>query len=325
MYINNYLENLNNITKEIAYVFGFIWADGYVVNNGFGKHNYVVIKILKNDGENIKNIILSTSNKWNIYYYEPKDRQPTISFVLNSQNLSNFLTNNGKYSNSSENYNNILKIIPKNLHIYFYRGLIDGDGCFYKKDYYSYFSITGNYNQDWSSCEIFFNKESIKTNITRKHGEKSSYSRLEIRDKKSLLILINLLYNNKDNIFLKRKHDKAIEIKNYIEKRNDISNNIQIHKDRNKNCDITDAIGRKNIKLFLSLKKENNLLTTKRIVELYKSYGKKPLLISKILNDEGYLNNDKYITPALVFILYKRYENYKDFIDSEILKLKINK
>ena len=54
-----------------------------------------------------------------------------MTFFYSDPNIISLLYNLGKYPHSSESHEKILNYIPKKYHIWFIRGLIDGDGNFY--------------------------------------------------------------------------------------------------------------------------------------------------------------------------------------------------
>lgn len=204
-------ENIEN-KKEFAYMLGYIWADGTVNRN-----KYVVLEIVKDDADDIEHIIKK------IFSYKRSERKrngrkPQSTFFINDKEFAEFLIENGKYPNTTETHGKILNWIGEDYRIYFLRGLIDGDGCFYSgpankkwKNNTIHFTICSSYNQDWKGLIDYCNEFNIKLNPMqkiRKNGSKWSFVRLsnffEIES------LINILYYEKDEIWLKRKFDKIM-------------------------------------------------------------------------------------------------------------------
>lgn len=200
------LDNIDN--KYLVYWLGFFWADGYI-----RKKSELVIKIVEEDGENLKNIFNNVAD-WNITYRKQSGRRDQIIFQLTDQSVCCKLYELGKYPNTSESHEKVFKLIPEHLHNYFFRGLIDGDGNFYlSKDWGSrQFSISGNFEQDWSFLINYLEKLNIIANIKRTESEKGNSSSLRVTNKESLKNLINFLYNERDEVYLDRKLFKADEI-----------------------------------------------------------------------------------------------------------------
>lgn len=212
--------NVTEYPKELAYFIGFLWADGTI-----NKNKYIVIEILKNDGESIKKIFSKVAN-FKIRYRKRENRQEQMSFFFSDENFVKFLNKNGKYSKTSESHEKILNCIPNEYKLYFIRGLIDGDGCFYgEKDKRNanrtmpQFSIASNYEQDWSALISYFKNFDIESTVSKRICRNGKYksSCLRVTGTKNFKKLFNFLYENNDGIFLERKYDHCKEIINSIE------------------------------------------------------------------------------------------------------------
>ncbi len=100
--------------------------------------------------------------------------------------------------------------------MYFLRGLIDGDGCFYqsKDRKTNQFSICSGLAQNWSSILEYFKSHLIKCYLqqeTRSNG--NSCSKLRIFGKANIAKLDRLIYFPEyDEIGLSRKFDKCKSI-----------------------------------------------------------------------------------------------------------------
>lgn len=112
--------------KELAYFLGFLWSDGYVTNNP----NRIAIEIAEEDGVLLQPIFEKLTT-FSIYKRNREGRKPQMTFFYSDNDIINILYSLGKYPHSSENHEKIFKYIPEKYHIWFIRGLIDGDGCFY--------------------------------------------------------------------------------------------------------------------------------------------------------------------------------------------------
>ena len=105
----------------------------------------------------------------------------------------------------------LLKKIPKNKQYLFYRGYVDGDGCFYITDKAKQFSIGSTYDQDWSHVETLFKSLKIKKYKIQKNISKLGHkdSRIRISNVDDLTKLVNYLYQDRLDIGLKRKYNKV--------------------------------------------------------------------------------------------------------------------
>lgn len=114
----------NFVSPEHVYLLGFLFADGYLVNDSKKKsRNRIVMNIAKSDGDNIKHIFEKTG-KWNIKNLkrQRKNWKDLISFNISNYILRQFLE---KHEYSSNNYgspNKLLSLIPKNLIHFWYLG-----------------------------------------------------------------------------------------------------------------------------------------------------------------------------------------------------------
>lgn len=229
------LEFKNN-QKETAYFLGFFWADG-TINSG----KYLTIEITEEDALSLADIFRKVCN-FKITKRVRPNRKPQVTFFIKDAGTATKLTELGKYPNTVETHEKILKFIPKEYVVYFLRGLIDGDGCFYSgpsnnkwKNNTVHFSIAGRYDQDWTGLldyftNIGFNIKAIKR-VDEKRGNKSSA--LRASNFSDIENFVNWLYNENDSVFLKRKYDKIFSAIEAHKK------NIQESIDRKKKFEIT--------------------------------------------------------------------------------------
>ena len=106
--------------------------------------------------------------------------------------------------------------IPKKYQRYWFRGFVDGDGCWYcnLKLRRKQFNISSHYEQDWSFVESFLMSLELPYRVYRKNYKNKS-STLELKGgKDSYLKLGNYLYRGfeKDGIGLNRKYNKWKDI-----------------------------------------------------------------------------------------------------------------
>lgn len=210
--------NFRNIqSKEVSYLLGLIWSDGYIKH--YNSNFDVVLTMVEDDINNIKNT-LDKIGKWN-YNLIKKQKDSwknTIRVSTNNKRIYNTLFNFDFTKKSKVSPDKLLSEIPKELHNYFYLGVIDGDGCFYykklKNSTIRQFSISSTYEQDWSYIERLFNLLNIKFSIGRylKKDGKSSYSYIRVTNKKDINLLGNFIYKDGKNIGLLRKYEKYLQI-----------------------------------------------------------------------------------------------------------------
>jgi hypothetical protein len=161
---------------------------------------------------------LEKIGRWN--YYERKQNvdtwKPSVNIITNNKRIYNFLVDNDYDKKSKVSADKILNKIPNELKHYFFRGLIDGDGCFYynEKNNLKQFILISTHEQDWGYFESLCNQLEIKYTIKRIINKKSSYSIVRITNKSGINKLGSYIYGNfeYDKIGLIRKYDKFISI-----------------------------------------------------------------------------------------------------------------
>lgn len=201
--------NETNNPKQLAYFLGFLWANGYVHNNE------LKIEITEEDGIDIEHIFTNLAS-FSIYKRIRNKRKPQMTFYYRDAKIYNQLKSLGKYPNSIESHEKILNYIPKKYHIWFLRGLIDGDGCFYIHDYGDtisrQFSITGSINFNWDFLKNLLKSYNLNCTINLSKSEHSNSSRIRCTDSNSIKNFIKILYKDLDGIYLTRKYNKAISM-----------------------------------------------------------------------------------------------------------------
>jgi intein/homing endonuclease len=205
-------------TKEVAYFLGFFWADGYIPNKRKRNRNEVKLEIVKSDLDKIKTS-LDKIGQWN---YSSRKRNNFKEIGLASTNnyrLINFLMDNDYHNKSFMSADKILSKIPVRLKKYFFRGLIDGDGCFFisKDERKRCLSISSSINQDWYYIKSILSDLNIKYFIYKYEYKKGNSSTIEIRGEYAIKFG-EYIYNGyeEDKIGLPRKYNKYLEIKKSI-------------------------------------------------------------------------------------------------------------
>ena len=206
-------ENFININKkEISYILGFIWADGYI-----RKPYNISVQVNMKDSKELKSIFNKTG-EWNYYItsrYDKRTQRKYESFIIqtSNKNIVDFLIENDYDKKSYISPSKILNLIPDNLKKYFYRGYSDGDGNFYIGENLYQYTLSGHYKQDWNFIKNLYENLDIKYTIKQVNNEKSKSSFVRIVNKNDIDIFGNYIYQNWDNIGLNRKYKKFLEIK----------------------------------------------------------------------------------------------------------------
>lgn len=206
---DSYFDNIDSPIK--AYFLGFIYADGWIIDNKESRNYEFGMKLQSSDAY-ILELLRSELNSEHKIAIIPESEKVingvnTISHEaallrIYSKNLINGLKNNGIVQNKT--HSNIHPIVD----LYFFdylRGYIDGDGCYYINKGLLNIHIT---------CSNTSNLEYIKTELARYdifcniYTEKENKHRLYITRQESVLKLLGLLFY-KDCVCLQRKREKV--------------------------------------------------------------------------------------------------------------------
>jgi hypothetical protein len=161
------VESFFNIRDaEMAYILGFMWSDGYVSNDG----RHFSVGGVENDISKIEWLFDKYGN-W-CKHYDDRSKygwQNTLTIIGSNVNIHSFLIDNDYQNKSYMSADKILNKIPDNLKNYWFRGLIDGDGCFYinKTGKVGQFTITSTYEQNWFYFEKLCEDLEIKYKISK--------------------------------------------------------------------------------------------------------------------------------------------------------------
>lgn len=211
---------IDNHTKESTYILGFLWADGFISDKDTDNRHSITVECLKDDIDLLYPIFTKTG-KWSISYRNRPGRKAQARISTNNYPLSKYLLKYGYGPRTFSSANEILKKIPKALQYMWFRGLVDGDGCFYinKGNSCFQFSIAGAYNQDWKYVEDLLNKIEVRYAIQRrkqKQDEKiNNSSVIRVTNRKDIIKIGEYIYEgfDCDKIGLIRKYEKYSAIK----------------------------------------------------------------------------------------------------------------
>ena len=114
-------------TKEVAYILGYWWADAYILL----KRGEIRFEIAADDMNTIKQV-MDSLGKW--VYSSRKRKENTVTVttaVTSNRKLCQLLEKYDYCDKSRVSADKIISKIPLELRHYFFRGLVDGDGCIY--------------------------------------------------------------------------------------------------------------------------------------------------------------------------------------------------
>jgi LAGLIDADG DNA endonuclease family protein len=182
---------------EVAYVLGFLWADGHLRK----KSGELKLLITSKDAKKIKPVMMKVL-PWKIYKHKVKIGKPETLFTIHSVIIKKFFEENDYLIKSKTSPDKILSKIPENLQHYWWRGYFDGDGCFHFKKRndsgFSYqLSISSNYKQNWNFFENLAIKLNLKFNIVRRIETSGSGSSIKINNYNSIKNFYNYIYKGK--------------------------------------------------------------------------------------------------------------------------------
>lgn len=204
-------------TPEIAYVLGLLWADGYITKYG------PQINILEKDMDFLLNIFLKIGD-WCIYSFQPSGKRQRQKLLRTSNKIiADFLIENDYLVKSGVSACKILSNIPENLKHYWFRGLVDGDGCFFfnKKRRDKGMSIGSRFDQDWEYMETISKKIGVNFRIERRKkmckGKEQKDSIFLFHTFFDIENFGNFIYQGyeQDKIGLPRKYEKFVELVAY--------------------------------------------------------------------------------------------------------------
>ncbi len=191
-------------TPEHAYLLGFIWADGTILSQY--KRKSVRIEIKESDMEELHHV-LDFSGKWTYIRRERPNRSPQVTAECSNAKLVAFLLEYDYGNKSTSSPTKILDAMPENLHEFFVRGWIDGDGCFYSGKSSRQFTMAGSFDQDWLALERISNKLGIRYSIARRIHPRSKSSVLRISNKSGIQKIGEFVYQTRHDIGLPRKRE----------------------------------------------------------------------------------------------------------------------
>lgn len=173
------IDKFRNITEDIAYFLGYFWSDGYIyhyISNGI--NNWKIVLEIQEEDAIVINPIMKRIGNWSIQKRKRNDSwKTTWSFTTNNKDLYNFLLCVDYKNKSTLEPTKILRLIPNELHLYFWKGMIDGDGSIGLVGRGSYLEMSSTYDYKYTEFEKYISTFEVRGAIYKqisKKGHKSS-------------------------------------------------------------------------------------------------------------------------------------------------------
>ena len=200
-------------SSDKAYILGFLYADGYISNDGrigmlLNEKDIEVMTFILNKlcpAKTIKN-----------YNNQSIKRDPQIKFRITSEVLYNRLLELGFCIDKTNTDSNILNNILKDFKKDFIRGYLDGDGnirCQHlnNESYSIAVSICNGSIQILKDIEKYFSNLNIRFAKIKTYSNKSEYYTLSYYRKTEVSKICEHIYDN-DGFALERKKHNALKI-----------------------------------------------------------------------------------------------------------------
>lgn len=166
-------------SPDVAYLLGFLWADGYVkIAERRGGGNYVLALVFSECDYQALKRVFDRVGRWAVYPMKmtSRHRTPTVNIRTGNKPLVELLVDLDYHIKSKVAPIKILSHIPEHLHHYWWRGYFDGDGSFTSvKRSYS-FSFTGAYEYDWTAHLALLDGLGVRCSLRHYRRKSGSYS-----------------------------------------------------------------------------------------------------------------------------------------------------
>lgn len=198
-------------TEEKAYWLGFMYADGYISNNG----KTVELSLKGDDRDHLEKFRVFLKNRNKVKIGKSKCNGKEFSrcrLTMTNKHFHNALVSKGCIPNKSLiiTFPDISLFASKELIVHFIRGYVDGDGCISIFQGYSAISIIGTLEFLEGIKRCFPNLFTNSYRKDKRRANSNTYS-LQLEGKKAAKFG-DMLYKNA-TVYLQRKYDKFIKNK----------------------------------------------------------------------------------------------------------------
>jgi len=207
---DDYFDKIDTPLK--AYFLGFIYADGWVVYKPERNNYEFGMQLQAGDSYVLEKLNYELGNQNIIAHKKPHDGEilgkkihigPIDSLRVYSKHLVESLMANGIETNKSQK--DVYPIVEEKFFFDFLRGYIDGDGCFYTDDKWTYMHIT---SASIAPLE-YIQKKLLNYDIeTRMYTENEKKHRLMCINTNEVKKLVSRLYYEDGLFCLSRKYEK---------------------------------------------------------------------------------------------------------------------
>ena len=196
-----FIEKFKKIEEpEIAYILGFIWADGCLRNGNYS----ITFSNLLSDIEEIKHVFLKTGD-WQFRVNKGK----YCKCYVGAYDLFDFFIKNDFIDKSGKSAEKILTFIPASLRHFWWRGYLDGDGHIGLYGNRPRLTFTSTSQQDWSFTKFLPESPSIYSVPSRSHAT--------VQSTEQILNVLDYIYKDypSNKIGLTRKYRKYLDIRKH--------------------------------------------------------------------------------------------------------------
>lgn len=208
----DYFNEINS--EKTAYWLGFIFADGYISNQG-----NIVVGLKGEDISHIQKLksdlnCLNKISKYATYDNRTNNTHEIVKLQFGTLKIANILHSYGLSPNKSLLAYPNLDLIPVELHRHFWRGVFDGDGSiFQRKSRY----IKDSYINSWQvylcgSYAMTLMFYHFLDRLPAYFYHKDSIWYLSYSNRNNISIILDSLYKNA-NIYLDRKYGQYLRFK----------------------------------------------------------------------------------------------------------------
>ena len=199
-------------TSLKAYFLGFIFADGWLINNPVNRNYELGMELQSEDRYILEKLNEELGGQNIIYHSQPTKRiiNGQLAHIrcmdclrIYSKNIVQGLINHGVVPNKTQK--DIYPVVDNEFFFDFLRGYIDGDGCFYTHNSYTNMHITCSSKV---VLDYLKNRLSCYDICTHVYQEKDKKFRLVCCNDNSMKKLVNHLYYSDDLFCLQRKYIK---------------------------------------------------------------------------------------------------------------------
>lgn len=198
---------INVTTPEEAYILGLLWADGHIQireQNNY-KHYRITLSTTSPDIDTFLPIFQKTG-RWMVHYRKDPNPNHKKAYSISTTNRPavEYLLQHSYKQKSWESADKIISKIPENLQHYWFRGLVDGDGCIDTKGRVSIYS---GYNQDWTYMVNLCKKLNISYKIIKRLRKLGGSGEFHLHKRIHAKKFLDYIYLNAeiDKMYLERK------------------------------------------------------------------------------------------------------------------------